>query len=134
MAKTVPESSNYIRDRDLKIITDTETEYESEIETPKDVPQPKREKVSLKRDLDENMNEQSPTKRPRLSAEKPVAEIKRPRRSTRNTDKRRQRLARAERRRETQLSDSKQRRSIEIAALKLLENNDVIYFMDIVNL
>ena len=132
MAKTVPESSNYVRDRDLKIITDTETEYESEIEAPKEVS--KREKVSLKRDLDENMNEQSPTKRPRLSAEKPVAEIKRPRRSTRNTDKRRQRLARAERRRETQLSDSKQRRSIEIAALKLLENNDVIYFMDIVNL
>ena len=136
MVKTAPETSNYIRDRDLKIITDTETEYESDVQAPKSVPRPnfEREKVSLKRDLDENMNELSPTKRPRFSDEKPPAEVKKPRRSTRNTAKRRQTLARAARRKEAELRDSKHRKSIEIAALKLFENNDVINFMDIVNL
>ena len=132
MVKTTQETANYVRDRDLKIVTDTETEYESEVEVPKDLQ--KRQKVSLKRDLDENMNEQSPTKKPMLSSEKQVAATKKPRRSTRNTAKRRKILARAANRRERELNYTKKRKSLEIAALKLFESDAVINFMDIVNL
>ena len=119
--------------REFQVLKKCGKKYERKVRKKCDC-EPKLEKVGLKRDLDENMNDQSPTKRPRLSAQKPVAEAKKPRRSTRNTAKRRQLLARAERRRETQLSDSKQRRTLEIAAQKLFEKDDVINFMDIVNL
>ena len=123
-------SENYTRDRDLLIVTDSETEYESEVETPKPVRVRLPRKVNLKRDLDENMNEELPAKRAKISEVKNV----KPKRSTRNTTRRRKMLTRAEQRKEAELEKAKRQKEFEVAANQLFDLNSTIDFMDLVNL
>ena len=123
-------TENYTRDRDLLIVTDSETEYESEVETPK--PTRQRRKVNLKRELDANMNEKPDAKRFKVTEVK--AESIKAKRSTKKTTKRREILTRAKERKEAELENAKRQRKLEHAAQQLFDLNSTIDFMDLVNL
>ena len=121
----------FTRDRDLLIVTDSETEYESEAEAPKSpvrVRLPRR--VNLKRKLDENMNDDATTKRANARESKMV----KPKRSTKSSSNRRGTLTRAAQRKEAELNVAKVQQHLERAAKQLFDLNSTVDFMDIVNL
>lgn len=131
-------SENYTRDRDLLIVTDSETEYESEVETPKPASTRLPRKVNLKREFDQNMNEEPIAKRVKITesakATKLETESIKPKRPTKSTTRRRKVLTRAEKRREADLEKAKRQMKLELAAQQLFDLNSTVDFMDIVNL